>query len=122
MAQCWANKWLFKSWSTVGPVTFYSIGAYAKTLDKPVEITPQLSQPALSQLQMVTHDSMNAIHIDQNTFSLGMRWDFHPQMALKAQWDHTWVRENGGGLLILREPLDRDITLNTFSVNLNFVF
>ncbi len=106
----------------VGPVTFYSIGAYAKSLDNPVAITPQLSQPALNRLQMATHDSMNAIHIDQNTFSLGMRWDFHPQMALKAQWDHTWVRKNGGGLLILREPLDRNITLNTFSVNLNFVF
>ncbi len=106
----------------VGPVTFYSIGAYAKSLDKRTKVTPQLSDPALHQLQVITQNSMNAIHIDQNTFSLGMRWDLHPQMALKAQWDHTWVRKNGGGLLILREPLDHNITLNIFSLNLNFVF
>lgn len=106
----------------VGPVTFYTVGSYAKSLDKPTRVTPQLSDPALNQLQVATQNSMNAIHIDQNTFSLGARWDFHPKMALKGQWDHTWVRKNGGGLMILREPLDHDTTLNIFSINLNFVF
>lgn len=106
----------------VGPVTFYTIGAYAKSLDKPTRVTPQLSDPALNQLQVITQNSMNAVHFDQNTVSLGMRWDFHPKMALKAQWDHTWVRKNGGGLLILKKPLDHDTTLNIFSLNLNFVF
>lgn len=106
----------------VGPVTFYTIGAYAKSLDKPERVSPQLADPALNQLQVLTQNSMNAVHVDQNTISLGMRWDLHPKMALKAQWDHTWVRKNGGGLLILREPLDHNTTLNIFSLNLNFVF
>lgn len=106
----------------VGPVTFYTVGAFAKSLDKPERVSPQLADPALNQLQVITQNSMNAVHVDQNTFSLGMRWDLHPKMALKAQWDHTWVRKNGGGLLILKEPLDDNTTLNIFSLNLNFVF
>jgi hypothetical protein len=138
------NKWLIQSefalmasdWPSVnmtngylsigrrmGPVAFYTIGAYAKSRDNLTKVAPPLiSSPALNQLQTITQNVLNAPRINQNSISLGLRWDLHSQIALKAQWDHTWVRKHGGGLLILKEPLEKDITLNTFSLNLNFVF
>lgn len=102
MAKYRADQWLFKCWSSgrTRPVTFYSIGAYAKSRDKPGRVLPQLAGPELNQLQVMTQSSMNAVHIDQNTVSLGTRWDLHPKMALKAQWDNTWLRKNGGLLLL----------------------
>ncbi|WP_370980314.1 hypothetical protein [Agaribacterium sp. ZY112] len=35
---------------------------------------------------------------DQDTFSVGTRWDFHFNMALKAQWDYKQVEKQGMGL------------------------
>ncbi len=106
-----------------GPVTAYSIGSYAKSLDSPLHFNPDPSTPeGVAQLQQQTQLAFNRTLVDQNTFSLGARWDLNHQTALKAQWDHTWVRKDGGGLLILKESLDQDITLDTFSVNLNFIF
>lgn len=105
-----------------GPVTFYTVGSYAKSRDNPRVDRTQIITSGIEGLVSVTEDLLNAVHTDQNTVSLGFRWDLHPQAALKAQWDHTWVRKHGGGLMVLKEPLDHDITLNTFSLNLNFVF
>lgn len=129
-------SWLDSNWPSVnmtngylsagrriGPVTLYSVGAYAKSLDNPLHIDANPANPDwLNRLQTGTRNALNATLIDQNSFSLGVRWDLNPQTALKAQWDHTWVRKHGGGLLILKEPLDKNITLDTFSVNLNFIF
>lgn len=106
-----------------GPVTLYSIAASARTIGKPTQVVaPLVSTPTLSRLETVTRNVFNAPHINQNAISLGMRWDLNPRVAVKAQWDHTWVKKHGGGLLILKEPLEKDITLNTFSLNLNFIF
>ena len=105
-----------------GSVTLYTVGSYAKS-GKRLRIDPtQITVSGLDSLASTTQLLADASHTDQNTISLGARWDFYPRMALKAQWDHTWVRKNGGGLLLLIEPLDQAITLNTFSLNLNFVF
>ena len=106
-----------------GAVTLYSVVASAKSRDKLTKVgTSSVSLPGLDQLQIGTQNAFRSSRINQSTVSLGMRWDLHPKMALKAQWDHTWVDRNGGGLLVLKEPLEQDITLNIFSVNLNFIF
>jgi hypothetical protein len=36
---------------------------------------------------------------NQHTLALGTRWDIHPRVALKFQWDHVWIDANGGGHL-----------------------
>lgn len=106
-----------------GPVTWYSIGSYAKSLNSPLNLLTDPAAPAsIARLQDITETAFNRTLIDQNTFSLGARWDLNHQTALKAQWDHTWVRKNGGGFLITQEPLAHDTSIDTFSVNLNFIF
>lgn len=106
----------------VGPMTFYTVGSYAKSNSRPRVDQSQIFSANLQGLAVATQNLLNAVNTNQNTLSVGVRWDLHPKAALKAQWDHTWTRKNGGGLLDLKKPLDHDITLNTFSVNLNFVF
>ncbi|QNA88079.1 hypothetical protein G4G28_05500 [Massilia sp. Dwa41.01b] len=57
---------------------------------------------------------------EQSTTSLGMRWDFHNSMALKAQIDRVKPAV-GNGLLINAAPgFQRDITVG--AVALDFVF
>jgi len=106
----------------IGPVTLYTVGSFAKSLDRLRVDRPVISNPELDFLATTTQLLADASHTDQNTISLGARWDFYPKMALKVQWDHTWVRKRGGGLLLLRSPLEQDTTFNTFSINLSFMF
>jgi hypothetical protein len=58
---------------------------------------------------------LNTNRIDQDTLSLGLRWDFHRQAALKLQWDQTLIRPSGYGLWW------RDITLNNDSSRINLL-
>lgn len=43
-------------------------------------------------------DIMNTTRNEQSTVSVGTRWDFHHQAALKLQWDRTAIRPSGYGL------------------------
>lgn len=123
----WSRANIFNGYFSVGrrfgPVTLYSVAAGAKSRDKLTNVSdPLVSSPQLDQLQTITQSAFSSSRVDQSTISLGMRWDLHPRMALKAQWDHVWVKKDGGRLLVLKTPLEKDITLNVFSVNLNFIF
>ncbi|MFG6487931.1 hypothetical protein ACG04R_14700 [Roseateles sp. BYS78W] len=42
--------------------------------------------------------ALNNARLQQSTWTLGVRWDFHPQAALKLQWDHVRVRPSGSAL------------------------
>lgn len=42
--------------------------------------------------------SVNGSRVQQSSWSLGARWDFHPQAALKLQWDRMRVDAGGTGL------------------------
>jgi len=65
----------------------------------------------------------NALRIDQNTLSIGARWDFHAQAALKLQWDHS--RSNPPGYGVWMRAVDasrRSERLNLFTATVDFVF
>lgn len=67
--------------------------------------------------------TVNTTRIEQDTLSLGTRWDVHRQAALKLQWDHTRIRPSGYGLwwrdLAINERSSR---VNLLSVTLDFIF
>ncbi|CSB33745.1 Uncharacterised protein [Vibrio cholerae] len=66
---------------------------------------------------------INSTYIDQQTFSLGVRWDVTAQIALKAQYDYIQIADNGYGLWAI--PLEADLQgrdVQLFSVSVNFVF
>ena len=47
---------------------------------------------------------VQSIRMDQTTFGLGLRWDFHPKAALKAQLDRVNAEPGGRLLWILDQP------------------
>ncbi len=68
--------------------------------------------------------------MNQNTITLGMRYDFMSKFALKAQWDHiqTATKDGlpgtGGGLFVNQQPgFGMGPTqVDLFSVTLDFIF
>jgi len=57
-----------------------------------------LGEPSAAQLQAGAIWAVNSARVDQNTLSVGLRWDIHPQVALKVQWDNISVKPSGFGL------------------------
>lgn len=59
--------------------------------------------------------TINTTRIEQDTVSLGMRWDFRSNAALKLQWDRTVIKPSGYGLWW------RDTAINLQSSRINQV-
>lgn len=77
----------------------------------------------LQDVQAKAISVLNATRIDQATLSLGGRWDFHKQAALKLQWDATQVRPQGYALWWHDEQVGASASrVNLFSATLDFVF
>jgi hypothetical protein len=108
-----------------GPLTFFGIGAIARntqdTLDVPAEPS-EGTNPTLVALAQGTKMFADQTGIDQRSLSLGMRWDMRHDLALKVQWDRTWVNAFGGALWDQAGKVENDRTLDTFSLNFNFLF
>lgn len=64
-------------------------------------LAPVLGPAGAAQAQLLgslVTDSVNNSRVQQSGWSVGARWDFHPQAALKLQWDRVRVDAGGPGL------------------------
>lgn len=64
-------------------------------------LTPVIGPVGAAQAQglgSVVVTSLNNARVQQSSWSLGVRWDFHPQAALKLQWDRVRVQPSGSSL------------------------
>jgi hypothetical protein len=105
----------------IGPVTLYGVAAIAKN-PKGRRKVPEAPLPLLTPLQQGVQLAYDNADIDQSSLSFGLRWDIRHDLALKTQWDHHWIEPYGGGLWDQERPLTEERELDTFSINLNFVF
>lgn len=82
---------------------------------------PDAVQGPLNALQAGANQALNSTRMNQETYGLGLRWDFNSRAALKWQWDATHVRANS---YLLRPTTDvsQDLHVNQLSVNLDFIF
>ncbi len=78
-----------------------------------------IGQSGLQQLALGIH---NSTRFDQSGLSLGVRWDVHPQAALKLQWDHYFIEGEGHGLWWTAKDRSRDAQIDVLSLTLDFVF
>jgi len=94
---------------------------WATVLADPLDPT---AGPIAGFLQGVYIDAINSPRIDQHTFSLGVRWDFHPQAALKLQWDRVYIHEDGHGLWspMPGTTLAGDDRVNLITTTVDWVF
>jgi len=65
---------------------------------------------------------LSATRIDQSTISLGVRWDFYSQAALKLQWDKTKVNADGYGLWWSTLDESKDTSIDVFALTMEFIF
>lgn len=108
----------------IGGVTPYILLSIAETPVDHVAI-PELpqSQSALVGFRNQIDNVVNNNGIDQKSVSLGLRWDLYENIALKAQWSHFWLGQNGTQLWI--EPRDFGPTpreVNTWTLGFDFLF
>ncbi|MFT3820551.1 MAG: hypothetical protein QM750_23540 [Rubrivivax sp.] len=114
----------------LGAFTVYGVLAGSRTkggaADVPAwdaALAPLLGPAAAAQAQVLAESaalSSNAARLGQSSVSLGVRWDLHPQAALKLQWDRYRVRCNGG--LMFVGALGRSGQADVGSLVLDFVF
>ena len=79
--------------------------------------------PEISGLRDAALGVLNGPMINQQTVSLGIRWDLARRMAVKAQWDHTKLEANGYALWAFDSDAQlSDRTVNVVSLAFNFIF
>lgn len=76
------------------------------------------------ELHAAIQFNFDSAKTDQKTFSIGMRWDIRYDLALKIQVDQSHVDAYRTALWASRfgEPQNKDIVIETYSINLNYVF
>ncbi|MDR7334498.1 hypothetical protein [Roseateles asaccharophilus] len=95
-------------------------------LDQPAwqaVLTPVIGPLGAAQAQMlgsVVTTSLNNTRVHQSTWSLGTRWDFHTQAALKLQWDRVRVQRFGAALWTGADG--SPATVNVATAVVDFIF
>jgi hypothetical protein len=104
--------------------TFARTKAASNTSDPGLTLSalpPFLVAPAAG-LNSALNDALGA-NPEQQTFSLGARWDFAKQFALKLQYDRTRLGAGSDGTLINTQPgFQPGGRFDVFSATLDFVF
>ncbi|USD65660.1 hypothetical protein [Vibrio sp. SCSIO 43136] len=108
-----------------GDFTPYLIGSKFKRANDLIEEQQDWSlvSAELGGLQDTTVLAANSKMIEQQTLSLGMRWDITPTTSLKAQADWTSISDGGFGLWATQTGDDLSAReVQTYSVALSFLF
>jgi hypothetical protein len=108
----------------LGNFTLYSLFGIAESLHHHVKVPgPLLPFPDLLEKQRVIEGYLSGQGVDQKSVSLGVRWDVYDDVALKAQWSHFWIG-NDGGLFWLAPsvPPAGAMEVNVWSCGVDFVF
>ena len=103
-------------------LTLYGLLGIGKSLNSKTNI-PQLlfPDPNLVVAQKSLDQALNN-NIDEKSLSLGLRWDFSTNMALKLQWSHFWLGRNGTQNWITNPQQSAPEEVNVFSTGIDFVF
>jgi hypothetical protein len=104
-------------------VTVYSLLGIAKSLDKNIAIPkPPQGVSAFNTAYNLLGDAINGNGIDEKSISLGLRWDFYTNMALKGQWSHYWLGKDGDRTWVTNTVNVYPDHVNVFSVGVDFIF
>ena len=79
-------------------------------------------QEGIDNIEAGLNFYLQSVPVHQHTVSLGMRWDILYNLAMKIQVDRSWVQAYGSALWDQKAPNPNDETLNTYTINLNYMF
>jgi len=99
-------------------------GIYAYTDSRIYDFNePGVNEAALEEVIHATNSLMNFYAPNQDTISLGWRWDISNNIASSLQWNYTTLSEGGSTLWINKgEGHDEAESINTFLFTLSMVF
>ncbi|WP_132286683.1 hypothetical protein [Marinobacterium mangrovicola] len=100
-------------------VSLYGLVSQARTTKDAATLDAPLLPPPLGHY---IQRALNSVQSDQKTLSLGARWDLRSNMALKMQWDRTWVEEGEAFLWGRDTEQTPKSALDTFTLSMDFVF
>ncbi|CAE6905668.1 Forms passive diffusion pores that allow small molecular weight hydrophilic materials across the outer membrane [Vibrio sp. B1FLJ16] len=98
-------------------VAFYGLFAHIQSTKSPESANSKLPEPYRTYMQ----SALDEVDIKQSTASLGMRWDVVPNIAIKGQWDHSWVAA-GKSLLWDGKESVSDEQINVFTLGVSLIF
>jgi len=100
---------------------FYGVYAFADSRTYRFD-EPGVNEQVLAKLIHATNDLFNFFAPNQQTFSLGWRWDMTNNTALSLQWNHTAIEEMGSTLWLKKEDYKDADEVNTVLLTLSMVF
>lgn len=116
-------KGYFSAGRRFGKVTLYSLFGISESLNNEIDLSnPLVPIPAVVELRNAIAQIPNSTGVDQKSVSLGLRWDVSDHIAVKTQWSHYWLGNNGSSLWLAPAPGSSPDTVNVWSVGLDFVF
>lgn len=114
------NAWYASGGYRIDKFTPYLTFAHVKTHINSSD--PGLAAPAAAALNAGLSAVLESIP-SQQTISIGGRWDFMTNAALKLQYDHTRIDTGSNGVLINLQPgFQTGGSFNVFSTSIDFVF
>ena len=109
-------------------LTVYSLFGISHSVNNPITLPEPLSSIPVQQRQQLLNlsnsfeEAINNNGIDEKSVSLGIRWDFYPKVAFKAQWSHYWLGKNGTLLWERRNFTATPDHANVLSFGFDFIF
>ncbi len=114
-----ADAWTFLLGYRIGAWTPFLSYGEAKTKNR-VNVSGVSNPVILTALQGMADITVR----DQNTTSIGVRWDFYKNLALKAQFDHIQPNSPGISGMFRNRASDYPVRAsgNAFALAIDFVF
>jgi hypothetical protein len=104
-------------------ITLYTLFGIAHTFNKNIEVPNSVSnKPEFQMIHDIFNGFLNQNGIDEQSISLGIRWDMCSNIALKAQWSHFWLGSNGAQLWQKFDATSIPNKVNVWSFGFDFIF
>jgi hypothetical protein len=109
--------------------TLYTATGYMRATRDAARVAMPVGYPEpvnsqLAALAMASQMAINGSRGDQESITLGTRWDFATKMALKLQWDHIKVNKDGSALWLKVDTAQPNTaeTANVVSLSWDLLF
>ncbi|WP_206486070.1 hypothetical protein [Thalassotalea sp. G2M2-11] len=99
--------------------TIYGVSAFSQSDNYQFNET-NVIEAAIPELINAVEGNMNFYATNQNTISLGLRWDISANMALSLQWSHSNIKQQGGTLWIDNSDNSPKDHVNTLLLSMSF--
>jgi hypothetical protein len=101
-------------------LTLYSLFGIVRSFDHNTVKVPALSvpSPVLLSYQQLSNQILNDHGFNEQSISIGTRWDVHENIALKTRWTHYWL----GNIGMQQWQSPQTTIFNMMSVGMDFIF